>query len=77
METSPEESEDLAYFPDPATDFLSCPAMGESLRFTFSHIDFNFSPTALRHPESVLHKCQSLTTPAKISVHKIQYTEGH
>lgn len=46
VETSPKESEDLAYFPDPATDFLSCPAMGKSFRFTFSNMSFNFSPVA-------------------------------
>lgn len=46
VETSPKESEVLAYFPDPATDFLSCPAMGKSFRFTYSGLGFNFSPVA-------------------------------
>ena len=46
VETSPKESEDLAYFPDPATDFSSCLAMGKSFRFTFSSMGFNFSPVA-------------------------------
>lgn len=46
VETSPEESEDLAYFPDPATDSLPCPAKGKSFGITFSSMGFNFSPVA-------------------------------